>query len=508
MEPRRANPRPRSAGSGPRSADPGPPSADPAPRNARATPSPSLLDEILSAEDRDPLPFAAPIVSWCDRDEEAYLAELERCATDSLCLARRGREHGDWAELDPERLPAARTRDARGPTGGRPPEAAFATLRERWLTARPIVLPGAALELAAGAPAELARAARLSAELPERGSLARWIAERGASLAGRFAPRARRAPRADPERDIALAHFESDERDRRGRPVQDLWVKSSWLSTHDEDMSLRLRVSFGREVADDASRDLVRLRLAAELGAALLPLADGAPPPEVARLIERLAGERALFTQPIGYWNAPGGGALFHHDAFVEDEVHGGTWRQLGVCYLQLSGATAWLALSSADLAARIAEFAEALAEGELPWVRAQLFEAPGAPYPGGWPAFRALAGERERAIAELALPGCGRLGALVDRGPEFTAFLADAGHACVLRAGDAILLPNHGLASTCMHSVFCAGDDTAYSLSLAIRPDREPPEAALEDEARRRERALRARAKGSARAAGPNPRR
>jgi hypothetical protein len=71
---------------------------------------------------------------------------------------------------------------------------------------------------------------------------------------------------------------------------------------------------------------------------------------------------------------------------------------------------------------------------------------------------------------AELALPGCGRLAALVNRGPEFTGFLADAGHAAVLEAGDAILLPNHGYARTAMHSVFCAGERTGLGLSLALR--------------------------------------
>ena len=60
-----------------------------------------------------------------------------------------------------------------------------------------------------------------------------------------------------------------------------------------------------------------------------------------------------------------------------------------------------------------------------------------------------------------------------------FTSFLADAGHAFVLAPGDAILLPNRGPAATCLHSVFCASDETGYSLSFALRPDRESPEDA-----------------------------
>ena len=50
------------------------------------------------------------------------------------------------------------------------------------------------------------------------------------------------------------------------------------------------------------------------------------------------------------------------------------------------------------------------------------------------------------------------------------TGLLADAGHACVLEPGDAILLPNHGYARTAMHSVFCASEETTYGISLAVR--------------------------------------
>jgi hypothetical protein len=76
-----------------------------------------------------------------------------------------------------------------------------------------------------------------------------------------------------------------------------------------------------------------------------------------------------------------------------------------------------------------------------------------------------------------------------VNRGPEFTAWLADAGHAALLAPGDAILLPNHGLRRTAMHSVFCADDDVSYGLSLAIRSDREPAPAPAASPPRRRRR-------------------
>src|SRR5262249_27405143 len=143
--------------------------------------------------------------------------------------------------------------------------------------------------------------------------------------------------------------------------------------TFDGDDSLRVRVSFGRERIDDASGDLRRQRLVARLAETLFPetrlVADHR---SLVPLIEGLVRDHVLFTQTIAYWNSPEGGALFHHDAFAQDEEAGPG--QLGVCYVQLSGRTAWLALSTGDLAARVREFAAELADGSLPWVRAQLF--------------------------------------------------------------------------------------------------------------------------------------
>ena len=74
-------------------------------------------------------------------------------------------------------------------------------------------------------------------------------------------------------------------------------------------------------------------------------------------------------------------------------------------------------------------------------------------------------------ALRELGESGCGTLGPWVDRGPEFTAFLIDAGHAAVLHPGDAICLPNNGRLSTAMHSVFCGGPGPNYALSLGLFP-------------------------------------
>ncbi len=93
-------------------------------------------------------------------------------------------------------------------------------------------------------------------------------------------------------------------------------------------------------------------------------------------------------------------------------------------------------------------------------------------PKSADWTRFERLVAEPDDLVQEPGHPGCGALGALVNRGPEFTGWLALHGHAAFLGPGDAILLPNHGLDRTCMHSVFCAGEERAFSLSVAVRAD------------------------------------
>jgi hypothetical protein len=107
---------------------------------------------------------------------------------------------------------------------------------------------------------------------------------------------------------------------------------------------------------------------------------------------------------------------------------------------------------------------------GDLQEIREKLF-----PEDGLQPLLVILDDE-ELLREELGKPGCGKLAALVNHGPSFTAWLADSGHACMLGPGDGILLPNHGVHHTCMHSVFCMSDHTTYAISMAIRLDEEPP--------------------------------
>ncbi|MEM9803127.1 MAG: hypothetical protein AAGA20_22605 [Planctomycetota bacterium] len=422
------------------------------------------LASLLDAPDRDRCPGARPVVSVDEDDDPAYVAEINARCVAAPRLVRRGVFHGNWAELH----------DAFAFV----PRDPLAVLRDRFDAAQPIVLHDALADEVFDVlvtDRELERLARA-------GGLRELLTDRRHQLAPAFQVLDEELPGVD-ERDIERIAVEWS--GAGGATVSDLWLKSQRLSASDDDASLRLRVSFGREIEDDASRDEHRHRLVAELSERVLPevgalVRDG----ELRGLIGEWIRGRPLFTQSIGYWNAPNGGALFHHDAF--DEPARG--RQRGVLFAQLTGSTGWLALSIGDLATRVLEFAELLAEGDLPWVREAL-----ADEEGSFDALLTLARDRDACIRELGQPGCGALGRLVNFGPEFTSLLADAGHGFVLSPGDVAVLPNHGLAKTCMHSVFCTGEETGFGVSLAIREvARARPASSRRGSSRRRARGRR----------------
>jgi len=406
------------------------------------------LRALLDAPDRDRCPGARPVVSVHTEDDPDFIAEVNQRCVSAPRLVRRGAFHGDWAELHDE--------------DGFFPRDPLPALAERWEQARPIILHDALDDDLL----DEVDTDRWSDALRERGGLADFLKGRTSDLAPEYRVQGPRQPSVADERDIEGARISW--RAPKGRPtrgpeaIDDLWAKTQRLSTHADDRSLRLRLSFGDEVEADASRDMARHRAVSELANRLIPeVAALNADRELTGLVTEWIRGKPLLTQAIAYWNAPNGGARFHHDAF--DEPSDG--RQRGVLYAQLTGATAWIAVSTDDLLRRALEFAELLQEGEFPWVREHI-----APGEGRLESWLDLLHQPERARTELGAPGGGLLGPLIDQGPEFTSLLADAGHGFVVAAGDVILLPNHGLGQTCMHSVFCASEEEAFSLSLAIR--------------------------------------
>jgi len=224
---------------------------------------------------------------------------------------------------------------------------------------------------------------------------------------------------------------------RRGRRVvaRDLYAKLSWIAHDPRDLSLRIRFSFGSEHLLEWQGDSRRAPWADRYAEALFPeCAALTGDASIAGLVERLAGRRVRFSERIVYSNAPGGGAVFHHDAEP---------RQLGVLYGQLAGETAWLALSKRALAEEVAQAARG--------------------------ALRRSAGTRAKALRALDREDAPALARLLNDTPGFTARLVERGALFRLRAGDALLLPSHGPDDVAWHSVFALGAEPSLAHSYGI---------------------------------------
>ncbi len=205
----------------------------------------------------------------------------------------------------------------------------------------------------------------------------------------------------------------------------DLWIKVNWLSTWPRDASIRLRFGYGAEGFDDWATDSARDRRLVRLIEGLFPETRAVTRSK--RLAHRLG--RVRFLKPIVYANAPGGGALFHHD-------HGPG--QDGVVYAQLVGRTAWFA---------------------VPWrILSRLVEE--------------RLGRRVSRLWEKAEAHDAAIARVLDRSRRFARRLAADGWLFVLSPGDAIVLPSPTRADTAWHSVFCAsrGGNLAVSMGFVRR--------------------------------------
>jgi hypothetical protein len=320
-------------------------------------------------------------------------------------------------------------------------------LLRRWRGARPIVLRGWASSLLKDRSGSLAKLERTLSKLRRPGTLGRLLAEMGIEAEAV-------AALDDPERDLEKFRLPGPE---------GLWIKSATLTSPASNESGRIRFSFGAEGDDDASSDEARHRAVARLARrAASPGGRPGPlpsPPEAAGAPVRRTGaadpaHRLLECAPGRRVAAP---------RFVRRAAR---TRQRGVCYVQLSGATLWLALSSADLARHVRAVLAALARGEAPWIAEEHFDGP-----------RALKRLQVRARdsawlgAQLASSGCGEFARLVNYSPEFLGLALDAGQRRPTGTRRTpILLPNHGLSRTCLHAVWCAGNAPGAALSMAIR--------------------------------------
>lgn len=320
------------------------------------------------------------------------------------------------------------TRFGTGVEPRRPPLTAAAAVN-LWGAASPVHLRRAALPAARFHAADVAATVKMFTRLRRgaefRVELARRLRNPAFGLAGST------VDLADP-REIEKVH--GDLRDvKTGRILaRDLYAKLSWIARDTLDDSLRVRFSFGSERLRDWQRDDRRSRAADAFAEALFPeCAALARNDLVLRLVKAWTGGPVRVSERILYANAPGGGAVFHHDAEA---------RQLGVAYAQLAGETGWLALRKRDLA-------EAAA--------------------------RRLRRSASAVLTALDGPRDAKLDALLTRSAPFVADLVRAGHFYRVRRGDVLLLPSHGPDDVAWHSVFALGVKPSFALSFGIFRDR-----------------------------------
>lgn len=237
--------------------------------------------------------------------------------------------------------------------------------------------------------------------------------------------------------------------------AENLWVKLSWLSFDEEDASLRFRFSFGMVGYEDVAADYLRQQFAAQLTDAIFPESSIiSSDAEVERtLCETLAIKALAYVERIIYFNAPNGGAQFHQDV---ERGH------LGVIFAQAYGRTGWFALPKQTLVAEIQRF---LARPDI-----RPLTAAAGIKPSDLKILLTKAANPASLSAYLDDPKNDPLEGVLNRVPEFSRQLVEAGYAYILQPGDVILLPQQDIEHCCWHSVFCLDDFAGEALSFAVR--------------------------------------
>jgi len=241
--------------------------------------------------------------------------------------------------------------------------------------------------------------------------------------------------------------------------MEDIWMRVSWLSYYENDASFRFRFSFGMENFDDVSNDPERQLAAAELSQCIFP--ESAIITENVPLITLLQNTLNIpsfnFVERIIYFNAPNGGAQFHHDA---EKGH------LGVVYAQITGETLWLALSRADLMTEISRFI--LSDENIIVLRETLASL--LPDALLFDRFILSLKDHKQLSEILNDPSNEAISTLLNESVEFFNQLVSEGYASHLVPGDIMLLPQESMDKCAWHSVFCLGDEPGEALSFAIK--------------------------------------
>lgn len=328
-------------------------------------------------------------------------------------LARRGAKLGSVVELEDVGIDEAE-------------------LHERWRRDRPIVLRGVLTPALARHRADVRRSLAFFDRVRDG---ATWQDElwRRLAVSKEFEPAGASVDLGDArELEKVFAH----RRGKRRRIGLDLYGKLSWISVDERDVSLRVRFSFGAEALMEWFDDPSRAVHADAFARAVFPecaVLDGNR--ALLALVERLLARRVRLSERIVYNNAPGGGAIFHHDAEP--------W-QLGVAYGQFAGETAWFALPKRELAQLVASLAKS-------------------------PRAKKSFGTPKRALRALDREDASNLARLLNETPALARALVEHGAFYRLKPGDVILMPSHGVDDVCWHSVFALGAKPGLSHSYGL---------------------------------------
>ncbi|MDQ7059444.1 MAG: hypothetical protein Q9N62_14020 [Ghiorsea sp.] len=169
--------------------------------------------------------------------------------------------------------------------------------------------------------------------------------------------------------------------------------------------------------------------------------------------LSSILGKKPSFVERIVYFNAPNGGAQFHHDV---ERGHA------GVVFAQLSGATFWLAASKPRLMNEIIAFVQH--EHNQAAIAAVL------PNKEDRQTLQTLCNKSEALKDYMEEPDHELIEAIIDRCPTFITQLVAHGFSHTLQAGDVLLLPQRDLDNCVWHSVFTIGDTPGEALSFAVR--------------------------------------
>ena len=348
---------------------------------------------------------------------------------------------------------------------GESPAVDIGDIQKRWQANKPVHLPGFVVNNLTSYEQEITKSKLLFETISRGGEIEDILdlPEYVERLGERFEMLATRCDDADPQEIISVDY---DVMENSEMIMEDVWMRVSQLSYQDDDDSLRFRFSFGMEGYDDVSEDFERQLAAAELCENLFPESAIITKDEkLQQCLTQIVSDNTnnstdgddntdvVMVERIIYFNAPNGGAQFHHDA---EKGH------LGVVYAQITGETFWFAMAKDALVNEMMIF---LAEEEnLPFLQEAIANDK------EFQEFIEEAADRNRLALALDDPGHNAISILLNNVTLFFEQLINNDYGYYLKAGDIMLLPQESMQACAWHSVFCAGNEAGQALSYAVK--------------------------------------